>query len=486
MSRYSRPASAVRRIRNRLIPGAGAAVALIIAWVISAPGTYTFWEDRATVHDVTLTAGHPSLSVSGFEKLDHDYEANALSAQADVTVRNTGDVPLKDFVVTHSLIGEDSSAQLDSAIDTRFVPQDDDPGTDWAGWLSGLTLGPGDDRSYTVTTTLDAGELADLHEQQVIVEVTVQARAGTAWTVIAENGFAQAVFHEPPANEDDFNARFNVHSSHSLEFMWDVALPQSGVAFNVYMRRPGEQTRYLLGSAADWYPAMTISSSSIPSALVPGLGATAPVVVEAVRVSDSTVVARGTLWLTGIGGGQATMATTGVRATAAPLGRALDAAQSAPQASTPAPEPPAGPAAELPVVPVEPEPVVPEPVEPDPVEPEPGEPATPLEPPAITAVVEPDGSALVLGWRDPAEVPEGARFGLRHGEDLVAESDDGRLVVDSGTVPPELWNAEGTPFEVTVVIVGADGTLSPTDLVIRVTPTETRGEFTFGVEEAGG
>jgi hypothetical protein len=479
MTRHQRPATAVRRIRNRLIPGAGAAVAVIMAWVLSAPGTYTFWEDRALVHDVTLTAGNPSLSVTGFQGLDHDYETDALTAETDVTVTNTGDVRLKDFSVTPALVGDASSPQLAGAIDTVFEPHDGGQSTDWAGWLSGLSLGPGEDRSFTVTTTLDAGELADLHEHQVIVEVTVQARAGTAWTVIAENGFAQAVFHDPPANEDDFNARFNVHSSHSLEFLWDVDLPKSGVTFNVYMRRPGEQTQYLLGSAADWYPAMTISSSSIPSALVPALGATAPVVVEAVRVADSVVVARGTLWLTGIGGGQATMATMGARSTAAPLGLALGWAPQAPQgpqAAAPAPQPPSGPAAELPVDPVDP--VLPGPG------PGTGEPIAPLEPPAVDAVVEPDGAALLLAWRDPATVPEGTRFGLSDGDDLIAESEDGQLVVDSGTVPPELWNADGTPFELTVVIVGADGAISPTELVIRVTPAEARGEFTFSIEEA--
>ena len=306
MARHIAPRGALRRVSAFAAAATAVIAALVVGAVSNHGGTYALWQDVATIPiEKTVASGAPGLAVNGFQDLDFDYTLLDLSTSTTVTVQNTGNVPLHSFSASTSLT--DGSQALADAVTTTFTPSGGGPTATWSSWLSGLTLAPGATVSYTATTSLPVLDLALLLGQRAEVTAEVQATAGTSWNVTAQNDFTQTVEGALPPGHDDFNMSFTDYGGgHNVDASWSnpPGVPNT-VVYHVWIN--GVLTD---AQASYWWPHYSISTSNIPAQFIPAQGVTTHITVTVTADDDPTVIAQGTLWLTGAAGGDFTISVT--------------------------------------------------------------------------------------------------------------------------------------------------------------------------------
>lgn len=294
---------------------AAVAMAVVVAGAGTARGTYALWNDAANPIDVTISAGSPVLFVGGFSYQTHTYANGAQTFTELILVRNSGNTTLHHFTVTPTLTA--GSPGLQGAVDTTFVSRQTTASQDWSTWLSDLTLGPGQDALYDMTTTLPAGGLELFSNQSATTNVAVTARAGTSWTVSeSDNNFTQSVetyippvVFNPPPNENIEFAAWN--SPENLAINWKN--PEGLATDAVY--QVDFNGSVIEGQSPNFYnPQLSLGRNDIPQDLWPPSGQTVAVTVTVVASAGSGwaggPIASCTIWLTGAPSGGPMISTT--------------------------------------------------------------------------------------------------------------------------------------------------------------------------------
>lgn len=141
----TRPASSPRRIAERLLVAAIAALVLLGA-LSSMGGTYAYWSDETALNG-TLETGSASLEATLLGPEEPLHAENLLPGDTvphQVALRNTGDVPLAVSVTASGTIAG-ASHPLDVVADDTSIPT--------VGPVSLVELGPGESRTITLTVT---------------------------------------------------------------------------------------------------------------------------------------------------------------------------------------------------------------------------------------------------------------------------------------------------------------------------------------------
>ncbi|AYG03302.1 hypothetical protein [Gryllotalpicola protaetiae] len=449
-------ASAHRRRFGVLAAVAVGAMAVITAGLGGNGGTYALWNDTVNIGSgATITAGSPSLSVQGFEDLDHEYREGYLEAQATVTVTNDGNTRLHSFAVERSHSG---AGALYNAVSTTFTPVDATGSSEWDTWLSDVTLAPGEHVVYTVRTTLAANDFAGLSALEMTTNVTVSAQAGTSWTASDSNAFTQTVTESPGPDvpTDDFNMRFMTDPA------GNTPLPPAGVeTYSIYVHWswevPNAHTRMTLvindvaldppgQGISDGYHA-SLSPWSIPGGPPAVNSPAVPIVIEVVAdrgTASELVIARGTFWLQQTNSGFWFFPTDPAISSASGHG---------PESLAPTPEPDAEVAPNT------------------------------IEEVELRVSDRGDGT-LELSWQNPVEIPDDTSHTLYlNGQPTGDQTDTTNpvFILTPTRISAELWATENDAREVVVTIVPelTDGPGEPIAHTIIWVTTASNGTFTL-------
>lgn len=179
MPRNAVPRTTLRRARAFVVAAAMVVAALILGTVSVYGGTYALWNDGVAFPNQTIRSGSPALDLAGFQQLDgFTFSADALVATADVTVTNTGNVPLHDITLSFTS-NDEAWDQIVGVMGISPAVPDPNP------------LAPGSPRVYTVTIAVpNQGALDDVAGSSTTVTVEAMGTAGTSWVASAEGSFS--------------------------------------------------------------------------------------------------------------------------------------------------------------------------------------------------------------------------------------------------------------------------------------------------------
>lgn len=441
-----------RHVVDVVVALAVVSTALVTGQVAGVAGTLALWNDSATLPAQTITAGTPAIEATGFDDLSGlTFSATNRLVSTQVTVQNTGNVPLSDIAAS---IQFDNPDWTGAVVAVSFVPLNGDG-----------VLAPGDSRDYTVTITFTDDGIAQLPGTIATATAVVTGQAGASWVASSTPvtfGLSTEIIEDitpPPAGG---NITITTSDSYSGTITWP-AFPGNWNFTVTFGGIPG------VYDVNNGWPVYQLGNNNIPGGVWPAPGTTRAVALQ-VLAYDSTTgvpapnnpVATGTIWIYLASSPGASLqffaSDPGLPAVSASMARLVAPAIAGPGLVTPAPStlaPQPGPAAPEPVPALEPT-LTPAPApvsEPGPAE---------LDEVPLTATEQEDGS-LDLSWDNPSGIPEETTYELRlNGQPAGDETGttNPTFTLRQAPIRPEMLTAEGEVHELTIEIVAQlpDGT----------------------------